>query len=565
MSAANCPETGRQKMIGMMYLFLTAMLAINVSKVVLNAFVVVNESLAVTNETFEGKNEYMYNALASAQLSDPKAVPYYKASLKVKKLAEEMDDYILTLRGTIINAVQSDVSVEEGKTFNLMDVEAKDNYDIPMHIMVGPTEDASKGKARELRNRLDEYRKNLLDILNSPEILLPNKPEIIKTLGDLGIDTEDPSKKPGADKMYYADHAEEARWETSKFDHMPVPAAVAMLTQIENQIKNAEATIINKLLSGIGSTDFKFDTLAAKVIPKSNYVVQGGEYEADLFVAAFSTSANPKVFIGEGYDSVKNELTGKIDSVPVINGMGKLKIPAGSVGPKKYAAMIEVTNSATKEVTKYPLKVSGRPYAEYMVAKPTATISPTKMNVLYIGVDNPIDISVSGFDDSRVTARLSGGGGYLRKKGAGHYIARVKKSTKAGATISVSAKDDDGNSHAMGKMKFRVKNIPKPEASVAKKNGGKIARSTLLAQKFVKAELKNFAFDLKFKVTSFTVSATIGGFDQEKKSNSANITPAQKNIIKKVRKGGKVIFNNIKAKGPDGKTKKLGGIIFKIK
>ncbi len=565
MSAANCPETGRQKMIGMMYLFLTAMLAINVSKSILNAFVVVNESLAVTNETFEGKNEYMYNALASAQLSDPKAVPYYKASLKVKKLAEEMDEYILELRGTIINAVQSDVSIEEGKHFNLMDVEAKDNYDIPMFIMVGPTEDASKGKARLLKNKLIEYREALIKVLESPEILLPNKKEIVEKLGDLGIDTEDPGSKPGADKMFYADHPEEAKWETSKFDHMPVPAAVAMLTQMENQVKNAEATVVNKLLGGIGSTDFKFDTLAAKVIPKSNYVVQGGEYQADIFVAAFSTSAKPKVFVGEGYDSVKNELTGKVDSIPVVNGMGKLKIPAGATGPKKYAAMVEVTNTATKEVTKYPLIVSGKPYAEYMVAKPTATISPTKMNVLYIGVDNPIDISVSGFDDSKVTAGLHGGGGYLRKKGAGHYIARVKKSSKAGATISVSAKDDDGNSHAMGKMKFRVKSIPKPEASVAKKNGGSIGRSTLLAQKFVRAELKNFAFDLKFKVTSFSVSATIGGFDQEKKSNSANITPAQKSIIKKVRKGGKVMFTNIKAKGPDGKTKKLNGIIFKVK
>jgi len=552
-------------MIGMMYLFLTAMLAINVSKSILNAFVVVNESLAVTNETFEGKNEYMYNSLASAQLSDPKAVPYYKASLEVKKLAEEMDDYILTLRGTIIHAVQDAVSIEDGKHFNLMDVEAKDNYDIPMFIMVGPTEDASKGKARELRNKLDEYRKALLDIMNSPEILLPNKPEIIKTLGDLGIDTEDPGDKEGADKMFYADHPEEARWETSKFDHMPVPAAVAMLTQMQNQVKNAEATIVAKLLGGIGSTDFKFDTLAAKVIPKSNYVIQGGEYEADIFVAAFSTSANPKVFIGEGYDSVKNELTGKVDSVPVINGMGKLKVPAGATGAKKYAAMVEVTNTATKEVTKYPLIVSGKPYAEYMVAKPTATISPTKMNVLYIGVDNPIDISVSGFDDSKVTAHLSGGGGFLRKKGSGHYIARVKKSTKAGATISVSAKDDDGNSHAMGKMKFRVKSIPKPEASIGGKNGGTISRGKLKAQKFVKAELKNFAFDLKFKVKSFNVSASIGGFEQEKKSNSANITPAQKNIIKKVKKGGRVMFTNIKAVGPDGKTKKLNAIVFKVK
>ena len=552
-------------MIGMMYLFLTAMLAINVSKSILTAFLVVNESLQLTNETFEGKNEYLYNSLANARATDPKAEPYYVASLEVKKLAEEMNDFILTLRGTIIHEVQEEVSIEDGKIFDLNKVKALDDYDAPMRIMVGLTVDGANGEARKLKIKLNEYRDALLAILKDDAIVLPNKANQIEKLGLLGIDTEDPAKKEDADKLYFADHPEEAIWESSKFDHMPVPAAVSMLTQILNQVKNAEATIIGKLLGGIGSTDFKFDTLAAKVIPKSNYVVQGGEYEADIFVAAFSTTAKPTVWVGDGYDTVKGVLTGKVDSVPVVNGMGKFKRPAGATGPKKYAALVEVKNSATGEVKKYPLVIGDNHYAEYMVAKPQATISPTKMNVLYIGVDNPIDISVSGFDDSRVTANLSGGGGYLRKKGAGHYVAKVKKSTKAGATISVSAKDDDGKSHSMGRMKFRVKSIPKPEAVIGGKSGGSMKRGTLMAQKFVKANLKNFAFDLKFKVKSFNVSASIGGFEQEKKSNGQTITQAQKNIIKKVKRGSKVMFTNIKAVGPDGKTKTLNAIVFKVK
>ncbi|MFZ5940579.1 MAG: gliding motility protein GldM, partial [Bacteroidota bacterium] len=57
-------ETPRQKMIGMMYLVLTAMLAMNVSKDVLNAFILVDEGLVQTTENFAAKNEGLYDKFA---------------------------------------------------------------------------------------------------------------------------------------------------------------------------------------------------------------------------------------------------------------------------------------------------------------------------------------------------------------------------------------------------------------------------------------------------------------------------------------------------------------------
>ena len=554
MSAANCPETGRQKMIGMMYLFLTAMLAINVSKSILDAFVVVNDSLEVTNATFESKNDIMYTQLEAARANDPKAIPFYEASKEVQKLANEMVAYILDLRGGVLNEAEPIISVEDGKTIDLSKVMAKDDYDTPTRYFVGLTEDAANGKARELKEKLAAYRDALINIMKNDNIKLHDKVGIIEGLGNLGLNTSDPTELD-------PDHPEKNRWETAKFFHMPLAAAITILSQMENQVKNAEATILSKLLGGIGSLDFKFDTLAAKVIPKSNYVISGGQYEADLFVAAFSTSANPTVFIGEGFDSATGKLTGKVDSIPVENGMGKLKLPANSIGLKKYAALIKIKNSSTGEIKQYPLKLDGNFYAEYIVAKPSATISPTKMNVLYIGVPNPIDISVSGFPDSRVSASVRGG--RLSKKAAGKYIATV---TKPGKTkISVNVKDDNGKSRSMGSMEFRVKYIPKPEAKIAGKNGGTIKKSELMAQQGVKADLENFAFDLKFRVTGFTVVATIDGYERAEPGNSYRFSAKQKNLMKKVRRGSRVSFTNIKAKGPDGRNKKLSSIIFKLK
>ena len=553
MSASNCPETARQKMIGMMYLFYTAMLALNVSKDILHAFVVVNSGLEATNLNFEKKNAFMYSALENARANDPvKVEPYYQAAQKAKKYADAMKEYIQELRTTLYEHLG--VPADSAKHWTVEKLEKKDDYDTPTHFFVGSGDNGGRGhKATELKNKLEDYRKKLLDLLKDPKIKMPNKQQRIKQLGDLGIDTKDPKKG--------IENPEEATWENSKFYHMPAAAAFTVLSQIENQVINAEATVVNELLGNIGATDFKFDTLAAKVVPKSNYVVVGDKYEADLFVAAFSTTSNPTILVGEGYDSATGKLTGKIDTVPVERGIGKLVIPATSVGVHHYAAVIKVKNPSTGEVKTYPLITNGKYGAEYICAKPTAVISPTKMNVLYIGVDNPISISVSGFADNQVFARISQGS--LRKVKPGQYIARVRKPGKA--YISVSVKDDKGNSRSMGKQEFRVKRVPDPVPMVAGKRGGYIKKSVLLSQVGIKAELPNFDFDLKFVVKSFTVSATIEGFERSKKSNSYRFTPAQLSLIKKVRPGGKVYIENVVAVGPDGKPRKLGTIALRLK
>ena len=568
MSAANCPETPRQKMIGMMYLFLTAMLAINVSKSILDAFVVVNESLEATNATFESKNDIMYTQLEAARANDPKAVPFYEASLKVKKLAKEMRAFITDLRVGVINEAEPKWGLEKGdeyvKTMPLHDIEAKDDYDTPTRYFVGKNDVVADGHARKLKEALAKYRKDLLDILKDDKLVFNDKPNLIKKLGDLGINTSDPEHVD-------PDHPEENNWETSHFYHLPLAAAVTMLSQIENQVQNAEATVVSKLLGGIGSLDFKFDTLAAKVIPKSSYIIQGGQYEADLFVAAFSSSAKPEVWIGEKVEKDKdgkwsitganpfNE-NGKPDTISVVNGMGKLVIPANSIGPKKYAALIKVKNSSTGETKSYPLMLDSNYFAQYTVAAPSACVSPTKMNMLYIGVENPIDISVSGFPADRISASISGGRIYRKGK---QWVVKVTKAGKA--TINVSVKGDDGKMKPMGRFPFRVSRIPAPMAKINNSTGGIIKKSILKVQPGIKADLENFAFDLRFNVTSFKVVATIDGYDKIEPARGARFTPKQKALIAKVRRGGRVMFTDIKAKGPDGRNRKVNDIVFKLK
>jgi len=534
------------------------MLALNVSKSILHAFVVVNTGLVATNENFTAKNEFMYSALENAKANDElKVAPYFKAAMETKKLAKEMKDYIHGLAQELYSrlGVPKDslpsMTVEKLEKMGMLD-----NYDIPTNFMVGSGDTGGKGKkAEELKNKLIEFKQKVIKILQDPKVKIPNKAKRIKDLGDLGINTDDPKGN--------IEDPERRTWEMARFYHMVAAATFTMYTQLDNEVENAEGIILNLLLQNIGAQDFKFDTLAAKVIPKSNYVISGDKYEAELFVAAFSTTSNPVILVGEGYDTTTGKLTGKIDSVPVTRGVGRYVVPATSIGPKHYAAIIKVKDPVTGKYTKeYPLVTSDGKYgADYLVAKPSAVVSPTKMNVLYIGVDNPIEVSVAGFSADQVHPHISQGS--LRKKGGSKYIARVHKTGKA--YISVSVTDDQGNSRSMGKQEFRVKRVPDPVPMVAGKRGGSIKKAILKAQSGVKAELQNFDFDLKFRVVSFTVSATIGGFETSKKANGARFTPQQINLINKVRPGGKVYIENVKAKGPDGKIRNIGAIAFRLK
>lgn len=545
-------ETPRQKMIGMMYLVLTALLALNVSKDILNAFVIVNNGLEITNKAFDGKNNKLY-ADFDKQLSvnKVKVEPFHKAAQDAKTLADTLYNFIQQVKKNVIITTDGQPEKADSAVKNIMLIDSKDNYDIPTNFFLGDGTQLDKPDliANQIKDRLIKFREELIALFDRPELHLSNitKDLIKNKLGDLGIDTSDPIPPPDSD-----DPADRS-WSGSKFYHLPVVACITVLTQLQNNVQNAESQVVSELLGAFSSEDFKFDTLAGKVIPKATVVVQGDRYTADLFVAAFSTSDNPLIFVGEGYDTVKHELTGKIDSVSVSKGVGTLEIPASSVGDKKFSALIKV-KTPTGEYKSYPIKD-----IKYNVMKPMAVVSPTKMNVMYIGVENPLDISVSGFTDDKVAATISQGS--LSKSGTG-WVAKV---TSAGeATVSVSAKDDDGKSKPMGQAKFRVKRVPDPVAKVAGKKEGLIAKSLLAIQTGVMADLENFDFDLKFTVKGFKVSAIIKGFEQSKISPSNIITPDQKQIIQNAEKGQRVFFEDIKAVGPDGSVRSLGSITFKL-
>lgn len=520
----------RQKMINMMYLVLTALLALNVSKEIINAFITIDESLSVSKDISDQKNVLMYKAFQKAVDTDPtKAKPYQEKALKIKGYSDNLVKFIEGLKEEIIK--KADGIEGNAKIPVLREVNKQDDYDTPTHVMCGDKNDGTGGRATELKTKLDEFKKNVAANLS---------PEDAKKFGarlDQLLDTKPPAKAEDGKRT----------WEMFNFYHCPVVATSAILTKFQNDVKNAESEINQHLYSLINAADYKVNSLEAKVLAKSSYVLTGQSYEADIMLAAFNSTQPPDAY-----------LNGSSTPLPVEGGMAKFKIPASGEGLKKWAGVIKVKDPTDPTKTKdYPFE------SEYIVSKPAAVISPTKMNVLYIGVENPVSISVPGVPNEKVKISPSGGGITMTKDPTtpGGYIAKV--TTQGECIVSVSA-DFDNKPMKMGEQKFRIKRVPDPVAKVAGSKGGNMSKATLAAQSAVIADLENFDFQLYFKVTKFKMSLYRKGKDPvELEQNSGNIfTPEMKAALGSASPGSKVYFEYVKASGPDGTTRSLAPVNF---
>jgi gliding motility-associated protein GldM len=237
------------------------------------------------------------------------------------------------------------------------------------------------------------------------------------------------------------------------------------------------------------------------------------------------------------------------------DGFGRLAIAGRGIGNKHWEGIIKFRNPATKKEEPYKFVV------DYEVAKPNLVVSPTKMNVLYRGIDNPVEISVPGISQDKLTANISTGS--LSKQPDGSYIARVK--TGSEAIVSVSA-DINGKKQNMGQFKFRLKSVPDPVAKFAGKTSvdNAVKKSDLTASLGVIAELKDFVFDLNYPIRSFDITVVMGGDVKTLSSTSNRLTSQQKELLREVRRNQVVIVENIKATAPDGTIRKLGSINLRV-
>ncbi|MFC1731580.1 gliding motility protein GldM [candidate division KSB1 bacterium] len=526
---AGYKETPRQKMISMMYLVLTALLALNVSKEILDAFLIVNESMVETNVKFKEKIDDTYSKFSAQNSLNPGKVGFYwNKALDAQKITQDMINYIEDVKAEVI--FQSErgriKTLADAKVVDLKNVKSKDKWDEPTEYFIGQTQDGSKGKARELREKIEEYKAAMINLV----------PEASRTNLNLGLETQGEYKN--------ASNEPEKNWEMHNFYHTILAADITILNKVIAEVRNAEYDVVSKLYSNITEEDYTFDVVRAEVIPKSNYILTGQEYEAKIIVAAMDT---------------KSEVYGEINGQRIEGDSGRLiyKVNVGSAtGAKEFTGFINVKSPSGD--TKYEFSDG------YIVAQPTATVSADKMNVFYIGVDNPVTVSVPGIADELVSASIGPNGSIAKSGGHGKYNVKVTTSSNE-TTVNVYA-NFEGSKKSMGSAKYRVKRVPDPVATVGGMNSGTISKGRLLAAGGVISRMpEGFEFDLNFEVVSFIFSTTIQGGDiAEEIVRGGRFSPKVQSMIKNAKRNQKVYFENIVAKGPDGSSRKLSAVVLRI-
>ncbi len=563
-------ETPRQKMIGMMYLVLTALLALNVSKAILDAFVAIEENIQVANQNEFGRGEEK-KADLQAVATDKTTPDVAKKAQRLMTFVNKIDEltakqvqYIDKLKLDILKECGENID-QKGEGFiiktpfdskfplrpirmDLMKVDGKDKYDEPMKVM-GIADDIKKpvGEGKKLWDSYLGYRKELIELVVSsastdekkyffkdPNINTADQKEISKKLdkamNDVIMDERDMVKKIYASltKQEYADMHEgeikDVHWIGRTFDHSPSVAALASLSSLQKEILTARADAVTLIRQRVGGGEYSFN----KIMPLAygpSIANSGEEVEIQVLMAAFDSDKQPIVTVNGG--SLRETKEGK-----------------GYVTAKGSGSELKLSGTITI------LNKSGIPKTQtwehtVKIMKPQGTVSLPEMNMLYRGYNNIVEGVASGYDETV----LSGNGVSLTKSG-NQYIGRVS-GTGREASITISGRNNvTKKTESLGVFKFRVSNLPPPQLYLGTLSSGSSASSSsvkAMTSLFMKYP-PEIPLKATFDVGQWEVSVT--GAPRTVQGSGSRLSPEAISLIKQAKPGNTVSISG-KFKGPN--------------
>ena len=500
----------RQKMINLMYVLLMAMLALNVSSDVLNGFTLVDESLSKSTSNTIRQNGMLYDAFENSLEQNPEKVrEWYERALEVKRLSNGIYDYAEELKTRIAKKA-------DGKDGDHTNLKNREDLEAATYVMLSPT----TGEGQALYDAIIEYRTKMLGMVNDP-----TQQEMIMT----NLSTDVPNRDISLLK----------NWQEYHFENMPAIAAITLLTKIQNDVRYVEGEILHALSNNIDMGDVRVNQIRALVIPTSKNIVRGGNFSAQIILAAVDSTQRPQIYVNDNLlQSEHGEYSVTCNKTDDYTLNGYMLVNDGSGSQSRY----DFTQS-------------------YTVVDPTATVSASMMNVLYAGFSNPISISVPGVPSNKISASISSGSGSIKSDGNGGYIVVP---TKVGEEIKigVTARNEAGNNQSMGEYAFRVRQLPDPTPFIEYKDkdghtqryrGGKgLSKQDLMSSNGIVAAIDDGLLNIGFKVLSFeTVFYDNMGNAKPMISDGTNFSARQKEMMRNLSRGKRFYISHVKAVGPD--------------
>jgi gliding motility-associated protein GldM len=540
-------ETPRQKMIGLMYLVLTAMLALNVSKSILNGYLSVNESLEKSKKAMYENNSRVTKAFEGSINGNPGAAPYYKEATASQKDIQTLFLYIDDVKGNMVRYVEG---FEEnikvlGDTVNLRNEPHFANigdYDKPTTVLLGTGDAPAKGPltADDLRQKMEALHAKLIAQVDRMQ-----KTDGLHLLKE---DAENLKKKIDIIKPVASGFVEDGityTWEMDLADHLPMAAVFVNLNKLQSDLRNVEAEILQVYSAASGKLSIKPDRLIASIVAPSNYISAGQPYKSEIFLsAAFSKLGEGDMEVMMGVDSSSAVKGQRGNPIKLVAGRGQYEVVTSATGDQKYSGVIKF-KKPDGSFEYYPFT------GEYKVAKSAVAVSAEQMNVFYRGVVNPVAAGAAGVSPNDIVINASGAGvKYVARSEPGKYDFTF---TGIGeCLITVSKKGPDGVKPVGPPQKFRVKPLPKPEPKIGPKFApSEIKKSELSTVGAIGAGANGFDFAANYVVQSYEVTGKVKGNIKVATGNGSNLAADAKAILNNVEVNTK-LFIDLKVKGPDG-------------
>jgi gliding motility-associated protein GldM len=498
-------------MINLMYLVLTALLALNVSAEVMNAFFSLDKGMKSSSAIVEKSNEAVMKSInkQADAYKNPNNEKYRSAAQEAQTISNDFIAYVEQIRTNLFSKAggPNPKNPEQPKDIR--------NKDLTTRMFI------NEGLGDQIKAKILDTRTKLLALADNDANVSTSLPLNIEEL-------------PAGTKA--------KNWSEFKFKQMPVAAIFPILGKMQSDAKNSTSAILNYCAVKVNGEDVKVDAFEPAVSAPKGYVIRGDKYEADVFLSAYSTTANNISISVDG------------SNLAVKEGKAHYETGTSTPGTKTYKVNCSVKNPLTGETKNYPKDFT------YEVGERSCSVQLDKMNVFYIGVDNPISVAAAGVssNDLKVTASA---GLTLNSDGKSHYIVRA--ATPGEATITLS-----GGGLPATNFKYRVKRIPDPLPLLGAKHPNKtMGNGEFKVQPGVYPVLQNFDFEAKCDIVGFEVTYLPKRQDPITKTNAGSKWSSEvQDFINKAKPGDAYFFDEIKCKCPgDQAARNIGGLAYKIR
>ncbi len=539
----------RQKLINFLYLVLIGMIVLNMPVEFIEAFTDLNRTLERANYRLDQRNRKAMDHVQQFTRADTlRFARIYRKIITAKAISDSAVAYL--------DSIKTDLIARGGGFGPYKHLDKAIDASIPTRMFI------NNGVATETKKVLVETKGELMQLLG------PDEQELLDTVL---VTTETVTKATG---LNY-------KWEKYYFDNVPLGAVVALLTKFQNDVRLAESLVINKFYEQAeGGISFVVSDIlpTMRELNMDTVFVERVESQMELF--DLGEEANVKITVpGQTEEELKqaviytyDEKGMIIDSFIFKEGVGEINLPTDQIGEFKIKGVVKYRYpdegsgeaEAQEEQEEQVLESKAKEHSfelEYTVVNPKPMISHRDFDILYAGINNPINVFHPEFSPENYNVSISQGKIIYDGK---QFYAKVYRPGYVMVTLSVPSQE--GGFKKVAEQQFKVEDLPRPRAKLYNSYGGQMPVSVFKKQRELTADVQGLIIDERFRVMEYTLTYVnqkgLGIFKEN--VNGSYFTAKSMELINLAEPGDIFIFENIKIKGPDGKNVDAEPVAFTI-